>query len=663
MHRRPMTSVKRSLFAFLLLVVGLLLTSSVSFSQEARTWTDSTGKFTIVGKLASHDDKSIRIEKSDGQVISVPLDKLSTADQTFIAKLAESNPFQPEDENPFKQEEESPFRPEMPATQKAADADSAKAPFTASADGQPREIQLDYDAIRSVSMTPTKLIFGVDVTPAAIPSFTADSIPIRSTLCKWDEMVAMAVNGSGRVALNFECKMRSLRFAKKEGLVEGNVDDIINRFVIADAITGKVVGKGMYVGDKSFRMLALHDDGVRFAVRRNGFGSGNSGVLELWALDGADSIVRGFQVTPFVKKSRLDETDIEWAEFVGDLLLVGASERVVAFRVADMQPQYEFTLKGNLQILPDKKHLVFWREDQLAVLEIASGKVVCTTPLNSLYYPRLQVDPTGERLMGVSHSERELSIISLRDGKLLSKFEIPESTPIEDGLLLNDRYLLSPKGDLIDVRSFRKVWTIAGAQAIRLCGDRAIFYRSERDEGPGAVFCRQLPGEALSQRLDQLTPQSDFLCLEPGAKVRIDVTGIPDRDQREPLLQSLSRKLEASSFVVDPIGPVTLRALVVDKGPETVNYRSGFEEDDVVIHKYESRLEFVAEGKVVWYRFSDNIPRTLKFDVEEGIKAAAAEASRPSYEIYRTVSLPQKMAVPNDGKGFGQTNVTVTGLE
>lgn len=50
-----------------------------------RTWTDCTGKFQIRAKCIGVKDGNVKLETSNGKVITVPLDKLSEADKRFLA--------------------------------------------------------------------------------------------------------------------------------------------------------------------------------------------------------------------------------------------------------------------------------------------------------------------------------------------------------------------------------------------------------------------------------------------------------------------------------------------------------------------------------------------------------------------------------------------------
>lgn len=68
----------------LILLVAILF--SLPLSADARIWTDKTGRFRIEADYISNDGTSVRIEKPDGEIITVPIARLSLEDQAFVAK-------------------------------------------------------------------------------------------------------------------------------------------------------------------------------------------------------------------------------------------------------------------------------------------------------------------------------------------------------------------------------------------------------------------------------------------------------------------------------------------------------------------------------------------------------------------------------------------------
>jgi hypothetical protein len=55
-----------------------------SDAGDYRTWSDRSGKFRIKAKLRSVAGGKVSLERHDGKIIEVPLDKLSEADRQFI---------------------------------------------------------------------------------------------------------------------------------------------------------------------------------------------------------------------------------------------------------------------------------------------------------------------------------------------------------------------------------------------------------------------------------------------------------------------------------------------------------------------------------------------------------------------------------------------------
>ena len=63
------------------------VTPEVATAKESlRTWSDSTGKFKLQATLISNTAGTVRLKKADGKVISLPVAKLSKADQQYLLK-------------------------------------------------------------------------------------------------------------------------------------------------------------------------------------------------------------------------------------------------------------------------------------------------------------------------------------------------------------------------------------------------------------------------------------------------------------------------------------------------------------------------------------------------------------------------------------------------
>ena len=72
--------------------------ASLADTGKPRTWTDITGKHKIEALFLSIENNSVKLHRTDGKELSVPLDRLSKADQELAKKLqaaaASDNPFE-----------------------------------------------------------------------------------------------------------------------------------------------------------------------------------------------------------------------------------------------------------------------------------------------------------------------------------------------------------------------------------------------------------------------------------------------------------------------------------------------------------------------------------------------------------------------------------------
>ena len=66
-------------------------TLALEYGGEERTWTDSTGKFKVQATLAGFDNKTVRLKKKDGKPITIPIEKLSQADQEYVRSSAKQS--------------------------------------------------------------------------------------------------------------------------------------------------------------------------------------------------------------------------------------------------------------------------------------------------------------------------------------------------------------------------------------------------------------------------------------------------------------------------------------------------------------------------------------------------------------------------------------------
>ena len=78
----------RTWFQAFVIVLGVVAIRFV----DGREWSDASGKFRVQAELVAVRNGKVILEKQDGEIISVPLDKLSLKDQEFLKTRSEKKP-------------------------------------------------------------------------------------------------------------------------------------------------------------------------------------------------------------------------------------------------------------------------------------------------------------------------------------------------------------------------------------------------------------------------------------------------------------------------------------------------------------------------------------------------------------------------------------------
>lgn len=81
-------AISRRWGAFALLIGVVVLATGAA--TQTRTWSDSSGKFSVEAELVEVKDGKVVLKKADGSELTVPLAKLSAADREFLKSQADA---------------------------------------------------------------------------------------------------------------------------------------------------------------------------------------------------------------------------------------------------------------------------------------------------------------------------------------------------------------------------------------------------------------------------------------------------------------------------------------------------------------------------------------------------------------------------------------------
>jgi len=597
-------------------------------AEEFRKWTDSTGLHELQAKFVSLEQGQVTLQRENGAKVTIALEKLSKADQEYVAKL--------ETESPFKPAEESPFMPVQPKPQPSF--------------AGPREVEVDWSQSVVVPLQAPSSEW--NITPPAAPE---SQLRVRSVgLPKKTDFFEKLAG----VAINVVAKKAVVGYSlAKHG------SEATTRIVMCDLERGRALPSVTAPGEMA--PIALHDDGEHILMRRNEFGFGNLDRLEIWSIQGKE-VVRSLIWKPY-NDERHGARDVMWAEFVDASTLATSSRggKVALWDVASAQPICHFQLSDGAvpAMSADRKWIAFSSQDRMGLFNIEDREVVAIqdTP-TALTWPYMAFSPSGGKIGCIARDR--ILVWDTATGELQQDFATP-GLNIHGAIdFPDDGFILAANQFLIALDTQVRLWHYQGAEHVRTVGG-TTFMAVAGFGGPGALAAAKLPHAEAVSLLEKAVKQPDLFVFHKGTPVKLDVTGIPAAE-RNRVSQALTKKLTEMDCPIQANAAVELVASVEGPKQKTVRFMHSGE---YKVKEYRTQLKFMYQGKPVWETGGTNIPGILMLKKGENVEGVLRKASQqPSYGFYDGVVLPEYLQKPSEGKGpgrgqtLGACNVTAAGF-
>jgi len=645
-HSRPLTS---SSIGVALVCFGLVFAlSGEAPGQESRTWTDSTGKFKIEGKLLGVEEGKARLERTNGAVVQIPVTKLSAADQKYLKELEEANPFEPVEENPFKPEGAGKMstRPSRSAAAEPASASS-------SSSGEPRKVTVDWSRSEAIALTPSSDAwkFETPIQSAERTEIKNRAIPIPPKSNFFERASGMVTNVSGQRTL--------IGYTFDEPRPEG-----VTRVVLVDLAKGKTLVTATVPGKMA--PLALNDGGFQVLMRKDEFGFGNQDRLELWNLTPA-GVTKVLQWTPY-DDNKGGERDVKWAAFLDEdrLATLGGNGRLAIWDIDTATPICHLQIDGGSipAVSPDRKLIAFSTGKQVGVFDVGAKEVTALQATSHTPWPRLCFSPDATRLACVAHSN--LYVWNFADGSLYREIPLTGINVHGDELIWpHEKYMLMGKSSIFDVDNQVRLWTYRGHELAESLGNQVAFLVNPGRDRPGALVVAPVPAASFHQALEKAIQAPDFFVLKEGVTVRLNVDALPDAAEREKAREALTKKLKDRGFKVGPEGTIELVASTEAGKEQDISYQ-GFGISPWKTYKvreYFTRLAFLYQGKNTWQTQGSSVPGFISLKEGETVEQVLRRSERPNYNFFQQVELPRVLMKPMGPDGLGVSQVSVAGVQ
>lgn len=621
--------VTRNLAWVCLLVVGLTSTGfpSCCLAEEIRTWTDSTGKFTIEAKFVSEQDGVVKLERADGKSVEIPVNKLSEGDQKFLTALKE---------NPFKTatDAENPFMPAKDAgNPTTATGASPTAPTTGGAINWSRSTEINLDEYDN----------GWDVVVAgdAELDFVPKSVKLPQRVDFFEGLKALRINRTARAAVagylwNFGSRNQGPQ----------------TRVAVVDFENGRVTGEATVM--TQMVPMALHPDGQRMlmsAAERGEVG------LEIWNVSGKDEADR-MQAFDANNPEWKKKGKIQWAQFADGQTLVTKNEQgwVVVWNFETLEPICHFAIDGGCspELSADGTLLAFYKSERVGLFDVKTQEVVALQKApRRLNWPKFAFSPTEKRLACAAFDG--VLVWNIETGELYRDFA-PSGIPANQGVeFAHEDFLLIGGRYLIELENMISLWDYQGSEQTVSVGG-VTFFCANPQGAPGMLLAAKLPHDDALTALDNALNQPDLFIFRKGSSVRLDVSGVPANHQAE-VEASLRNKLQEMDVTVSNTAPLTVKAETSGPKADKIRYIAQGTYD---VQVYTSTIKFLYEGKVAWQRSGSNIPHFVRIGRDENLGDVLREKSKgPDYSIFKTAEFPKFLQKPSDAPAAGASGQTI----
>ncbi|MEW4455630.1 SHD1 domain-containing protein [Bremerella sp. JC817] len=625
---------------------------------ESRTWSDDSGKFQIGGSLKLATENEVQILKSDGLVVTVPLNKLSANDQKFIADFLKAEAAQNDPSNPFAGGAPSnPFSGGKPAAAMPATATQPPA-----ANGNLPKVSAATAGARPLNITAGRAFWSVKP-PIALPKVESqDSVlPISFLKPRRGKMVAAAAGRSPTIFLN----------VYEEGR---RADENYGRFALVDPKSGQTSPVTDF--PQAWKMLCVAPNGKMIAaVEIKGFDKGNElGIFK----------VEGTTVIPVVQFTAGggDWAEIQQANFLPNdrIVVIDQKKKLTVWDISNpnavralVQGELQST---NVKSTPAGELMIVPMKNNIAVVDTNTFEVAGVINVGE-DISHLGVSADGKRL--AAKQWNNLVICSMEDGSVI------KTIPADSG----SHFAVEWVGDyvkvgevLYDVNLGIPYWKYDNWAMAKVLYDNVLF--SLFDERDGTVMAiNTLPHKTAIQSGEGIDPKSVF-AMTPGSKVRVVTkTDSISAEEQQKLQEAIAACITKAGWTRDDSSSIVMEFSIQqgeEKEEEYVTQKNRFgpgmipppfmggrpsgPTEKVKFRPWNHSVE-VKENQSVLYRNNYQVGAPSRFQSEEGesTQQAVLKLIKPRPSWFEGVNIPSHLMKAGNQSGLGKSSITATGLK
>jgi hypothetical protein len=397
-------------------------------------------------------------------------------------------------------------------------------------------------------------------------------------------------------------------------------------------------------------------------------------ILRLWVM-GPDGELKPWSTTAHTLPRDGIRTDsptsgsieIHWAGFLGERVVsMSRSGQLRVFNTEGLKPIATIDASPcRPAVTPDGTKLAFLIGPSVALLDPLTRKIVGTRWVGQApSHPVLRFSPDGSKL-AIGGNGRML-LLNMTTGEFqnifMSRLDVNDNGLFDKPFGWAGNNHLLADSLLIDPQLPAPVWSYSPAELVQFRGRRV--WACVRSPGsPNEILqAFDLPGPGVEGAIASAKSKSGAFALNPGAGIKIDVSGIPE-ERRAEVEQALDKRLRAVGFTPDPKAEATIFASVDSPGTRpTVLYGNL---GTYSYTKKPARLRIVLNNKELWNdAWAVEPPSSVELPKGTKLETYLDRLSigQPDYHAFTLAPVPTHLAGPNAPAGpLGHTPLLSAG--
>ncbi|QEG34381.1 SHD1 domain-containing protein [Bythopirellula goksoeyrii] len=672
-------------YVFACLSAFIFATSSTAAEYESRIWSDKSGKHEIKAKFIDLVDGQVRLERPNGDVSRIPLEKLSVADQDYVKNGAKSA---------------QPHEPAAPAPQGLQVGDRVEAQhFGKWKLGVVTEIDYKWDDVEVRIDGDDDMDWTKDLDELRYPGTTqqpflvkpaSPASSLKTVRPDYDDMARLIADGTPADKIQADphsdagsaWKPRAVRLSGKSDFFEKPADFVVTasaeplalilhgnhhgealpRVEIVDLSSRKVVASGPAPPGTS--KLVLSPSGTTIATAQSDLhGDDSSGQVDIWKL--ADKKISHLvSFVPYVMNT-WPNLDPEWFAWLDDkrLFTVNSEGQLLLWNASDAKANYELMLDRGVKPLltAGRRHLVVPTSAGVQFYDADSGDLLAVVGSGNFRNATLAFSPSGRQLAIASNEF--IDVFDITTGETTRSFPCRGLGFRDELTWVDEDYLFSAGGLLINVPLRIIAWKfdIRNQLVKSFAGTHWMLLDNHAKKTQALVPFELPPPEALEAVKD--LSDEDLLVVKPGDSISIDVQIPEDNLLAQDVQQSLEEALADANMKLVDDSPLKLVARTKTGETQKIRYR-GFHDHfgkgeliDVVNRIYE--MELLLNGAVIWKRESvHSAPYHLQLQEGESTRTAIDRVMKPSGANFKG-RLPSFVVRPEYMEPLGKSNLSL----